>query len=405
MLNKKTILIGIILVIIVGVVVLLLLFKPTNNLETSSVINKLSSFFPLDDENEAQNNNQNPGLLDKDDDSEKGIYKVNDLVADFDLVNLGVDQYYIVYSDLKNGNIISWDIINKIKSRLTNTTITSPHSLAALNGDDFLRIFAGSNNKTKINYQYFDIPISNLSNESSILLGIKPKNLPSYIEEIETMGKNILTTEKVNSLYYLYLSNINLENKKEVFTSPTSNWSTFVDQSQNKVFLSTKPTKSYPGYLYLKTANNPSLEKILLSNSSNGLSILPSPDGNKILYSLSTNQSLSLNLYDTATKNSTPLPFLTFAEKCVWTEDSLNIYCGAPRHIPFGEYPDDWYKGIISFSDDIVVVGINNSNDFLVVTTLPENFDTNKIKLVEDGRYIVLQNKKDMSLWVSELNY
>ncbi len=75
--------------------------------------------------------------------------------------------------------------------------------------------------------------------------------------------------------------------------------------------------------LFLLNIENKQLEKIL--GSSRDLKILWSPNGSKLLYS-AENQ---LSLLDLKNKSALVIDLSTEADRCVWTLNSLFIYCGA----------------------------------------------------------------------------
>ena len=75
--------------------------------------------------------------------------------------------------------------------------------------------------------------------------------------------------------------------------------------------------------LFLLDIETKQIEKIL--DSLNGLKILWSPDGSKLLYS-GNNQ---LSLLDLQTNSSLTIDLQTEADRCVWTLNSLFVYCGA----------------------------------------------------------------------------
>jgi hypothetical protein len=132
----------------------------------------------------------------------------------------------------------------------------------------------------------------------------------------------------------------------------------------------------------------------------NGLTTLTSPGGKLVLYS---DDNLSLNIFHTDTKVSNTLGLKTLPEKCVWNSLSTIIYCAVPKSISAGSYPDTWYQGVISFSDQIWKVDVTTGNATLIVDpiTISGGEDVDGIKLaIDDGEnYLFFVNKKDSFLW------
>ena len=72
-----------------------------------------------------------------------------------------------------------------------------------------------------------------------------------------------------------------------------------------------------------------------------------------MLYSASGQTGITFSLLDETSGRRSPIRLTTLPEKCVWTKDGERFYCGVPRVIPQGTYPDVWYQGVISFEDEV----------------------------------------------------
>ena len=98
-------------------------------------------------------------------------------------------------------------------------------------------------------------------------------------------------------------------------------------------------------------------------------------------------------------------PAKTLPEKCVWSKTNENVvYCGVPKNIIGSKYPDSWYKGIISFNDDIYRIDLDvNSKRKIVVTGQPDGLDATGLILSTNEDYLSLINKKDGKIWTIKL--
>ncbi len=190
-----------------------------------------------------------------------------------------------------------------------------------------------------------------------------------------------------------------LGNKKvQIFDSPFTEWLSQWPNS-NTVTLSTKPSANVPGYMYkMDSATGKNLTKVL--GEINGLTTLTSPNGKLILYG---DNNLSLNVYNLETMNSFVLGVKTLPEKCVWGKVSDMIYCAVPKSIGFGDYPDAWYQGEVSFSDQFWKINIKTGNATIISdpATLEEGEEVDGVKLAtdENENYLFFVNKKDSFLW------
>lgn len=136
-----------------------------------------------------------------------------------------------------------------------------------------------------------------------------------------------------------------------------------------------------------------------------GLSVIGNQTGAEVLYSNSTNGGVRTTLMDTATHTPIPLPIATLAEKCTFSSSGALAYCAVPKTLD-GALPDDWYRGVVSFSDRIWQVSITDrSATLLVDPTEVGQVDIDAVSLTPDptNDVLVFTNKKDGSLWVYDL--
>ncbi len=189
--------------------------------------------------------------------------------------------------------------------------------------------------------------------------------------------------------------------KTQVFDSPFTEWLSFWPNA-SMVTLTTKPSTSVQGHMYVLNPTTKSFSRAI--GDVYGLTTLTSPNGKLALYGDNT---LALNSYDMVKKTSVALGIRTLPEKCVWGSASDIVYCAAPREISGAQYPDSWYQGEVSFSDQIWKINILTGNTTLVVdpTTVRggENIDGTKLMLDASGKYLLFVNKKDSFLWKLDL--
>lgn len=149
---------------------------------------------------------------------------------------------------------------------------------------------------------------------------------------------------------------------RTIFTSLLS--SLVVHPTRGNYFGHTKASAFLDGYGFQITTASGAFTRIL--GPFRGLSVLPSPDGTRLLYSYVDRGTLRLSVYDVATRSSVALPVATLTEKCYWSPDSLSTYCGVPMALPNG-LPDFWYQGAISFSDRLWKINMQDRLATLIV--------------------------------------
>jgi hypothetical protein len=311
------------------------------------------------------------------------------------------------YVDKATGNIYQ-TFADKIEERKFSTTIIPKVNEAYFgnHGGSVIMRYLKGDEKT-IETFVGVLPKELLGGDTTGSNEIKGSFLPDNV-------KDLSLSPDTTKVFYLFGSGNNLNdslvgtilnllnNKKiQVFDSPFTEWLSFWP-TNNTITLSTKPSANIPGYMYSMDGAGKNLTKIL--GDINGLTTLESPNGKLILYS---DNNLSVNVYHPDTRNSDVLGVKTLPEKCVWGKISDTIYCAVPKLIESGAYPDTWYQGEVSFSDQLWKIDIKTGNGTMILdpATIPggEEIDGLKLALDEGENYLFFVNKKDSFLWELEL--
>jgi len=168
------------------------------------------------------------------------------------------------------------------------------------------------------------------------------------------------------------------------------------------IFFTTKASGLVSGFVYRLSIGDDALpEKIL--GPIRGLTVNASPTGDIILFSESVGGGFGLSSFEIDTRDERLVSVTTLPEKCVWSPvKSTVVYCGVPSGITNGLYPDDWYKGKVSFSDSVWEIDVSKDTTRLLVDTVSgsgSNFDLINPTMSEFGDYLFFINKKDSTLW------
>lgn len=192
------------------------------------------------------------------------------------------------------------------------------------------------------------------------------------------------------------------DNKKiQVFDSAFTEWNSSWPTSKT-ITLTTKPSFGVGGHMYTLDVDKKTFTRAL--GDINGLTTLMSPDGKLVLVG---NNNLSLYVYHMDTRTYDKIGVNTLPEKCVWDKASISIYCAVPAYIDGAEYPDNWYRGEVSFSDQIWKINLNDGSTYMLADPIlvPQGEDIDGIKLALDSNedYLFFVNKKDSFLWKLDL--
>jgi len=169
----------------------------------------------------------------------------------------------------------------------------------------------------------------------------------------------------------------------------------------DKISLRNVPSGTSPGSLFVIDPDSGSLNKILTDFY--GLSVKWSPDGQQILFQSTDEKGKNLKSLVAPASGSQPreLPLTTIAEKCVWSADSINIFCAVPQIISANAvWPDDYFSGRLIIKDDFYIINsatlektkIASSDDI-------QSFDAQNLVLSPQEDYLFFINRLDGFLY------
>ena len=223
---------------------------------------------------------------------------------------------------------------------------------------------------------------------------------------VSPKGNQIFTIENVSGNGVGFISNLDGTASTQIFSTPLTQVDAFWPTA-GTLFMATKGSANSLGYLYSINAKTGAMSEVL--GGVFGLSVLPNPTGQLVAYSdLSSSGALVTSLYNIKTASSQDLPFITLADKCVWSKlNPLDLFCAVPSQAPTGTYPDDWYQGLASPYDRIWEVDTDTGSVHLVSDLIQDAkapIDAEWPALDPKERFLYFLNKKDLSLWSVDLD-
>ncbi len=307
------------------------------------------------------------------------------------------------YMERSNGNVYETVLGELDIQKITITTIPRVHEA----------FFIDNGNSVVARY------IKPSTNKIQSFLGTIPEHTRG-IEQTNKELKGSFLAESISSVTYspdtkriFYLSPFNggiagdiltpqTLKKTSLYVSAFSEWnSKWV--SDTYVLLTTKPASTVGGYSFLLNTETKSLTKVL--GNITGLTTIANSDTSKIVYSTSLNGKLALYVFDKEKNQSFSLSKTTIPDKCVW-KTKIELYCAIPTAIKAGEYPDLWYQGLVSFTDELYLLNVETNSATLITRPVDSNkndMDMIKLALSPDGEYLFFVNKKDSTLWSLDL--
>lgn len=297
----------------------------------------------------------------------------------------------VSYIDRSSGNVFSYSTNTKTLTRTNNKTVPGIQSASWLPDASFayVRYLSGADFTTINTYA---LPSTTATSSTGFFLS-------QNISDIAVSSANVLTLASGVNGSIASLARTDGTKPMTLFTTPlTAVRASFA--GKNQYLLYSKPSATLSGYAYLVS----SLGRMSrIAGPRNGLVALASPSGKWVLVSYAQGNTMQMELIDTATSASIPLPVATIADKCVWTNDDSFIYCGVPiSPSSSNAYPDDWYQGAVQFSDRIWKIDVAARYAQLVLDFKDAKsgpLDAYALALNPSRTTLVFINKNDSSLW------
>jgi len=335
--------------------------------------------------------------------SSNKLFQISDTpVAGFIAYSPRKDAPTIIrYVDRATGHIYDVNPLTLEKNKITNNTLPKIVEAYFKNDGSGVLLRSITDNDT-------------VRNISLALVAPKTPSLdPLYTIVITELRGNLgsVWVSPTNLLVYSLIddgsvSTSNFDGTKvtKLFSSAFTDWTVRSDNPAN-VVLVTKASFGVSGFAYSLDTRTGSLSKIIGPLSA--LTLLSSPDNKRFVYSYNSSGRTVFTVQTVATRETTNILPTTLAEKCVWSKKDFNLlYCGTPSGTIDAFEPDNWYKGITHFSDQIwsfdvdtktaeILADPRNNSEFSIDTINPS------LSPAED--YLVFMNKNDLSLWALKL--
>ncbi|MBI2482489.1 MAG: hypothetical protein HYV76_02940 [Candidatus Vogelbacteria bacterium] len=213
--------------------------------------------------------------------------------------------------------------------------------------------------------------------------------------------KTIFSLEQNGTKVAGYVSKPDGTSRALVWTSNYPDWRVWWGSVDN-LYLATKADSSMPSVVYSLNLKTKTLERLV--GNSTGISLSPELNGERFIYNTARFGSISTYLFNLVTKQVVVLASITLPEKCFWPKGDT-IWCFIPQIIPTNNYPESWYQGLITFSDNLQAINITSGNSDILINPTSLNLTIDGISpfLDQSKKYLYFINKSDAKLWRANL--
>lgn len=333
---------------------------------------------------------------------ERGVDLIDPILETEDATNTPekIIETVFRYVDRAKGNIYETTERTLEQTRLSNTTIPKVNE-AYFNttGDKVIFRYLADDGET-IETFLGSLQINESASSSNPTLGeIVGSYLEANISNLATLGNQITYLLQNLSGSEVITRTFDDATTRTIYSNPLSNF--IIERSSADILtLTTKADSRVFGYLlFVNTSSGIPFTTI---GELNGLTTTTSPDGKYILYTQSRGGSITTNVFETESGGINFFNYETLVEKCVWSKkESTVVYCAIPKSIPVAQYPQDWYQGKVSLSDDLWRIDLDlfSFEKILDPSDSGKSFDVIKPTLTENDEYLMFINKNDLTLW------
>ncbi len=336
-----------------------------------------------------------------------GMSASTTMIRSLTLASTTYEATIVRFIDRGTGHIYQANDINLGINKITNTTLPKIYESYWNKNSNTLILRYLKENTDKITNFYAEIRSVGSSTASTTNISeIKGKYLSSDIKEIAVSpaGDKIFTWNIENDNGNGYISSFDEKNKVKIVDSPLTQVNIAWPEASTVTF-TTKGNSQTAGYAYSANTKTGEIKKLL--GGVPGLSVKLSADAKKLLYSIG-GEKLSMGVLNIKDGSSKAMIFSTLADKCIWSTLRKNeLYCSVPTEIPTAAYPEDWYKGTLSFVDQIWHIDTDTGEVHLLANLLTlsnQLIDAQELSLDSKENFLYFMNKRNLSLWSLDLN-
>ena len=298
----------------------------------------------------------------------------------------------ILYAEAGTGHVYTIDLTSGVETRLSNITITNAQK-AEFNFDGTkvaIRSGYGTQNT---------IELLTLNGENS---ATKETLIPKMVDLTFSTDGNLLYSEYSSTGLTAHLMDTQTKTNSNLFIVPFQDATIIWNKDgKSEHYVYPKPSAKLTGFLY-RISNGVLLRE---PTSGNGLGVLVNNDYS--IHTITTDRGPLSFMTKKNGGNAQSLPIIMQSSKCVFSNINTNIlYCGHEDTPLTYEFPDNWYKGLITFSDKIWEINLDKGLATQLINPQKETgreIDVIGMNMSRIDKVLYFINKNDNTLWMYEI--
>lgn len=410
MLNKIVIVIGIIIVIALGVFGYMYFTQPNPDAGVSGVVSTVRDFFPFGQGSSVIETNTQPTneTTTPTTSTEPGVPSTlrqifSSPVAGAQAFTVG-SSTVVRFIEKSTGNVFEAKTELDTTERISNTTIPKIAEASFIQkGSVLMRYLRDDTDMIETILGSLSTSTNATSTDTSNLAELQSTYLTPNIKEVALSAKK-------DKMFYMIqsdsgtigtISNVDGTKGVSIFSSPVREWNASWPKADT-LALTTKASAKIPGYMYFVNTTTGKTQRVL--GGILGLTTLTNPTASTTIYNQNdADGNTYLSMFNIKTGAPNQITSTTFTEKCVWSKKNAGLlYCAVPTSIAKGDYPDKWYKGLVSFSDSLWKIDTTTGKTDLLVNIKEvsgKDLDIINPSLDDNEDFFIFSNKTDLSLW------
>jgi hypothetical protein len=301
---------------------------------------------------------------------------------------------FVSYAEAGTGHIYTINLESGEEERVSNTTVAEA-SVATFSPDG-KTVAVRARNDRRAN----ELTIGSIENGELTTRILKEQVYDFTLTSSSTLLYTVRDTTGLIARELNLLTNASSTVFSVPFFDATISWG---KTSTDSHVVYPKTSYLLEGYLYTFTKGT----MARLPASGYGLSAL---NGRSyITYTATRNYVPATSIYNKSTGERIASSLTLLPEKCGADISRTQwLWCGAVKEEQEFEFPDNWYRGEVSFSDSIWLINLEDGGAELVVNPMTEpnvrrGIDVTNMTAGESGYALYFINKNDNTLWMYEL--